>query len=106
MPYLAPTILSCAVPWNEENNKLLEALKIEARKNYWTMSRLILEALKEYWKRHDPGNPQLILQHWTPEKAPFPLTVQERCEHQFGLVEIPDLRGAKWSRCLKCGARP
>lgn len=102
MPQEASVVLSFRVDPNEE---LVQGLKTLAARDDESLSEILRKAAQEYVKRHSPGNSQLILGHWS-ENVPFPITLQERCEHEFGLVEVPDVRGAKWTRCLKCGAHP
>ena len=60
-----------------ENKALLNQLEDLARKDGWSFSQLVREALLEYARRHSPGNPQLALAHWT-EDVKMPETVIER----------------------------
>lgn len=64
----------------EEEVKDFEKLLLEIGKvDRWTDSRIILEAVKEYGKRHLPGNPQLILPNYIPEmKTPFSESAKEK----------------------------
>ena len=45
--------------------QIVKELKIMAVQDGWTLSKLLKEAALEYYQRHKPGNPQLILKHWT-----------------------------------------
>jgi len=60
-----------------EWQSLWKAARMMALKDGWSMSKLVREALTEYIKRHDPGNPQLALVHWT-EDAPMPETLRTK----------------------------
>ena len=55
---------------------LWKAARMMALKDGWSMSRFIREALTEYVKRHDPGNPQLALIHWQSD-TPLPETLHK-----------------------------
>ncbi len=73
-PSREPTaILHCSfkVYANEENKSLLKDLRIMAAKDGISFSEIIRVALGEYHQNHRPGNPQLVLGHWS-ENLPLP----------------------------------
>lgn len=90
-------ILSFAIEETPENLQIVKELKIMAVQDGWTLSKLLKEAALEYYQRHRPGNPQLILKHWT-KGAPMPETLQHKHRWQLG-----EGGGAKWVECRDCG---
>ena len=76
---MAYIIRSFSIEENDENKKLLKAFRGLAAKDGWSFSRITFEAIKEYTTRHDPGNPQLALIHWTGD-APMPQTLREKAK--------------------------
>lgn len=70
-------IHSFSMESSPENEELVKDLKILAAKDGWNFSRIVKEALAEYVKRHSPGNPQLVLRHWTQDE-PLPQTIEHK----------------------------
>lgn len=69
-------IISISIEDNPENRNNLRVLKALAQKDGWSLSQLFREAVSEYAKRHHPGNPQLVLAHWT-EGLEMPRTLRK-----------------------------
>lgn len=82
---MAYIIRSFSIEESDDNKKLLKAFGGLAAKDGWSFSRIVFEAIKEYTIRHDPGNPQLALAHWT-EEAPLPITLLEKGQKKFSEV--------------------
>jgi len=55
-------ITSFSLPWSEESFLLLNIIDELAKRDGYTRSNLIFQALKEYVVRHYPGNPQIPLE--------------------------------------------
>jgi len=85
--------LSFKVPATEDNKKLLKDLQIMAAKDGESFSDIIRSALQEYHERHSPGNPQLILGHWS-ENLPLPKTVTEH--HWKQMRSVDSEAGPAW----------
>src|SRR6266568_718177 len=86
-------VLHCSfkVYASDENKNLLRELRMMAAKDGDSFSDLIRVALGEYYERHKPGNPQLILGHWN-SGIPLPKTVTSHTWKQMRTVE--DKQGA------------
>jgi hypothetical protein len=60
-----------------EIEAVLKTARQLAAKDGWTFSEFVRNAISEYVQRHAPGNPQVILAHWT-RNQPMPETIRER----------------------------
>ena len=73
-------ILSSGVDDTPENREIVKSLKMLAAKDGCSFSKLLWTAAMEYYLQHSPGNPQLILGHWT-RNQPLPQSVREAKHH-------------------------
>ena len=80
-----------------EVNDLLKQARVLAARDGWSFSEFVRTAISEYVQRHSPGNPQLILKHWT-LGTPMPETLQHRHRWKYG-----EGGGAQWVECRDCG---
>src|SRR5437667_2969732 len=94
-------VLNCSfkVYASNENKTLLRELRIMAAKDGASFSEIIRSALGEYYEKHKPGNPQLILGHWN-GGMPLPQTVTGH-KHKWRAVSYEKER---WFDC-DCGAQ-
>ena len=91
--------LNLSFKWEktDENDQVLKNLRVLAARDGWSFSQLIREALIEYLKRHDPGNPQLILGHGTTG-----VKMPETLAHKHVWM-VKSGSGARWYECESCG---
>ena len=59
----------------DEWREVWKGMKMLALKDGWSLTETIREAMKEYVRRHSPGNPQLSMGHWT-KNEPLPETLR------------------------------
>ena len=87
-------VKSYSVPDNEISGfeKLLGDI---GRIDRWSDSQIILEAVKEYAKRHLPGNPQLPITNFNGQEE-FSISAQEK------LVVKPEFQQMKVVPCPQC----
>lgn len=105
--YVMAKVKAYSVP--DEEIKMVEKILFEIGKlDRWSDSRIVVEALKEYAKRHLPGNPQLIMPNFIPElKTPFSVSATEKlawgnvCEDCGGSGKTR--LGAQCSNCAGLG---
>jgi hypothetical protein len=82
-----------------ENRRVIQALHELAVKDGWSFSEGVKAAIEEYVQRHSPGNPQLVLGHWS-MGLPLPQTLRHKHKWE-GLYE--KATGKYWRSC-ECGA--
>src|SRR6266699_2290718 len=85
-------IRSFSISDTPDNRKLLKEAKMMADKDWDSFSELVVASLREYIKRHSPGNPQLILQHWT-EDMPMPESTRSSHIHQWQHIRKREIAG-------------
>jgi len=88
-----------------EVDEVLRKAEELAKKDLWSFSELVYEALKEYVAKHYPGNPQTDICRYWREPSPqnelhFNHTPKEgmSCEWRGGLLCVEMGKRANWGR--------
>jgi hypothetical protein len=78
------------------------------RKDRWSDSRIILEAVREYGKNHLPGNPQLPITNFNGQEQ-FSISATEKLKpifQQMQVITCPQCQGAERTiPCLYCAGK-
>ena len=59
-----------AIRVTEEREKILKEFELLRWKDHYTLSEILMEAIKEYVEKHTPGNPQTPLDIYTSPGLP------------------------------------